>query len=300
MVVDELGVAFSNALGPFRLHQRAQQRGEPNPATRQRPAAHYGVVIPPSGQYASDANLRARQRLWQFLEPPFDLFGWVLDLTHAAPGSCVLDVGCGNGAYLARLHAHGATVTGCDLSLGMLRAGTAAQPVNADAQYLPFRRGTFDVVLAAHMLYHVPDQCRAVAEMRRVLAPGGTCVVVTNGAAHVESLRELVETLVQPRNAGWRMFDWATRAFSLEDGMNTLLTAFDTVELVRPPVTSTVIITDSEVVADYVASVGDAYQDQVTDDWTDVVESARQAARAVIERNGRFTTKGDTGAFVCR
>ena len=60
------------------------------------------------------------------------------------------------------------------------------------------------------------------------------------------------------------------------------------------------MITDADVVADYVASVADAYQDQLTDDWTAVVESTRQAAQAVIDRYGRITTKGDTGAFVCR
>ena len=96
------------------------------------------------------------------------------------------------------------------------------------------------------------------------------------------------------------MFDWATRAFSLDDGGDTLRSAFETVEPVRPPVTSTVMITDADVVADYVASVADAYQDQLTDDWTAVVESTRQAAQAVIDRYGRITTKGDTGAFVCR
>jgi SAM-dependent methyltransferase len=258
------------------------------------------VVIPQSGQYATDVNLRARQRLWEFLEPPFDLFRWVLDLTQAEAGSHVLDVGCGNGAYLARLQARGAIATGCDLSLGMLEASAGAQLVNADAQHLPFRQETFDVVLGAHMLYHVPDQRRAVAEMRRVLAPGGTCVVVTNGAAHIASLRQLVESVVQPKNPDWRMFDWATRAFSLDDGEDTLRSAFETVELVRPPVTSTVIITDADVVADYVASVADAYQDQLTDDWTSVVKSTRLAAQAEIDGHGRITTKGDTGAFVCR
>ena len=149
------------------------------------------------------------------------------------------------------------------------------------------------------MLYHVPDQRRAVAEMRRALAPGGTCVVVTNGAAHIASLRLLVESVVQPTNPGWRMFDWASRAFSLDEGDDTLRSAFDTVELVRPPVTSTVIITDADVVADYVGSVGDAYQDQLTDDWSRVVESTRQAAQAVIDRHGRIITQGETGAFLC-
>ena len=96
------------------------------------------------------------------------------------------------------------------------------------------------------------------------------------------------------------MFDWATRAFSLEGGREVLLTAFTTVELVRPPVTSTVIITEADIVADYVASVADAYQEQVTGDWADVVENTRQAAEAIIERHGQITTSGATGAFVCR
>ena len=258
------------------------------------------VVISEPNQYATDINLRARQRLWQHQEPPFDLFEWVLELTDAGPGCRVLDVGCGNGAYRERLRARGAAVTGCDLSIGMLEAARGSVLVNADAQSLPFRRSSFDVVLAAHMLYHVPDQRRAVAEMRRVLEPGGTCVVVTNGAAHIQSLRQLVESVVRPITADWEMFDWATRAFSLEHGGQTLLTAFDTVELVRPPLTSTVIITDADTVADYVASVADAYQDQVACAWDDVVEGTRRAAQAIIERHGQITTSGDTGAFVCR
>ena len=45
------------------------------------------------------------------------------------------------------------------------------------------------------------------------------------------------------------MFDWAGRAFSLDEGEDTLRSAFETVELVRLPVTSTVIITDADVVA---------------------------------------------------
>ena len=51
-------------------------------------------------QYATDVNLAARQRLWAISrrEPDFDLFTWVLQWVE---GDRVLDVGCGNGAYLA-------------------------------------------------------------------------------------------------------------------------------------------------------------------------------------------------------
>ena len=57
--------------------------------------------------------------------------------------------------------------------------GVRAQP--ADVQQLPFGDAQFDVVAAMWMLYHVPDLDRALAEIRRVLRPGGLFVAVTNG-----------------------------------------------------------------------------------------------------------------------
>ena len=62
-----------------------------------------------------------------------------------------------------------------------------------DAQELPFADGTFDTVVAAWMLYHVPDVDRALAEFARVLVPGGALIAVTNSADHIAELRELVQ-----------------------------------------------------------------------------------------------------------
>ncbi len=132
------------------------------------------------GQYADDRNLRARQRLWRHQNPYFDIVAWVLDLAGLSPGLRVLDAGCGNGEYLRALARRPVQVAGCDLSMGMLR--TAAHPalLNADVAALPVRDGAFDVVLAVHMLYHVPDREAAARELRRVLAPEGVCVAVTS------------------------------------------------------------------------------------------------------------------------
>ena len=257
------------------------------------------MTLNPSGQYADDRNLRARQRLWRYQSPYFDIVGWVLDLARLSPGMRVLDVGCGNGEYLHRLRDYQVRAVGCDLSMGMLRAASHPALVNADAAALPLADGVVDVVLAIHMLYHVPDRDSAVRELRRVLAAGGICIAVTNGGQHTRSLRALVERAVRDQTPGWRMRA-ATHAFSAENAPAQLGTAFDSVTCVRPASNAPVVIRDAAVAADYVASLADHYQDEVARPWDDVVEAVRQQVQAVIDDRGAFVTSGDLAGFLCR
>ena len=179
-----------------------------------------GIVVSmrlnPPGQYADDRNLYARQRLWQHQVPFFDAVGWVLGLAGLAPGMRVLDAGCGNGAYLRALADYPVRAAGCDLSAGMLRAVRYPALFCADVAALPLRDGSFDVVLAAHMLYHVPDRRAAVSELRRVLVPAGVCIAVTNGGDHLRPLRALVERAARKGTPGWSM-QAATQAFTAEN-----------------------------------------------------------------------------------
>jgi len=257
-------------------------------------------VLNPPGQYRDDSNLRARQRLWEYQSPAFDLPGWVLDLAAAAPGQRVLDMGCGNGSYLRALSQRRIqTAVGCDVSFGMLQAARPAATVCAQACALPFTTGAFDVVLAAHMLYHVEDRAIAVGEARRVLAGGGAFVVVTNGAAHLSSLRACVEAAVAPSTPGWKMLAPSARAFSLESGQALLREAFGSVHCVRPEPARTILIRDPAIVADYVASMAGYYQAEVACPWAEVAESVRRQVAGIIERDQAFVTSGDVGAFVC-
>lgn len=259
------------------------------------------VPLNPPTQYGDDRNLAARQRLWDEQQPPFDLVGWVLGLAGLGDGDTrgVLDAGCGNGRYLAELDRRGIRAVGCDLSLGMLRAAPAcARVACADLVRLPHADDSFDVVLAPHVLYHVPDREAAAHELRRVLVPGGTCIVVTNGPAHVATLRAMVEAAA--RTPGWEMRSPATHVFSLAGGAEQLRAGFGEVIVVRPDGVAPVRITDPDVVADYVASAADHYQDEVDRPWAEVVDEVRATAAGVIAADGAFTTSSDTGAFVCR
>ncbi len=100
----------------------------------------------------------------------------------------VLDVGCGTGVFGARIREAlpKAQVWGIDLVSGMLSGGAERWrhhagnlfPVQGDSERLPFADGAFDVVTCANSFHHYPHQDRAVAEMHRVLNPGGRLMLI--------------------------------------------------------------------------------------------------------------------------
>ncbi len=111
----------------------------------------------------------------------------VHDALDAQPGERVIDVGCGSGFYvtelLDRVGADG-SVTGVDGAPAMLAvaANRAAGHDNvafheADATALPVPDGAFDAAVSAQVLEYVPDVAAALAEINRVLRPGGRVVI---------------------------------------------------------------------------------------------------------------------------
>lgn len=148
-----------------------------------------------ASEYADDARLRRRAAAYTGAGTVIDARSLVVATVAEVRPARILEVGCGWGelaAWLAR--ETGAQVVATDLSPRMVELarehGVDAQL--ADVQALPFDDGSFDVVVAAWMLYHVPDLDRGVGEIARVLRPGGRLVAATNSIYHLHELRELV------------------------------------------------------------------------------------------------------------
>jgi len=108
-------------------------------------------------------------------------------------GREVLEVGCGTGLIMQRLTEGAGRVVGVDLSLGMLSRSVARglEAVVGSAEALPFARESFDLVYSFKVLAHVPDVRRALAEMLRVLRPGGHLVAEFYNALSLRRLAKL-------------------------------------------------------------------------------------------------------------
>jgi demethylmenaquinone methyltransferase/2-methoxy-6-polyprenyl-1,4-benzoquinol methylase len=159
-------------------------------------------MTPPSGPSlraslaSPEGKSRYVRRLFSTIADRYDLItvllSWgqdrrwkrrVAGLTAAGPGTRALDLACGTGDIAFAVARRGARVVGLDITHRMVQlaqrkapaAGTA-RFVTGDMLALPFRDAAFDLVTTGYGIRNVPEISAAIAEMRRVLKPGGTLV----------------------------------------------------------------------------------------------------------------------------
>ncbi|MGA7856686.1 MAG: methyltransferase domain-containing protein [Terracidiphilus sp.] len=139
------------------------------------------------------------------------LAGAVIEWLAPQPGERILDLGCGDGQLTQRIAATGAIVTGVDASPSMVAAARARGLTvdEAPAELLPYANATFDAVFSNAALHWVRDQDAMMAQVHRVLKPGGRFVAEMGGQGNIAAIRVALMAVLARHGFGDR-----------EDGVN--------------------------------------------------------------------------------
>lgn len=251
-------------------------------------------------QYKDGSNLNARMRLHaRFSTNRYGIFPWILDHMTLADDARVLEVGTGTGQMWVRNRDRipaGWRIIVSDFS-DILRDGLANlasvahrfEAAQLDAQSLPFANATFDAIVANHMLYHLPDVPRALAEFHRVLKPGGRCFAATFSTSNMREFNEAAE-----RFLGTPVSKAATH-FGLETGLAPMRAAFDSVEVLRYP--DSLVVTEAAPLIDYINSTSMRMRAKISDDK---IAALKNFFEQEIAQHNAFHISMDAGMFVAR
>lgn len=236
-------------------------------------------------QYAQGtANLDRRVAIHSYGTEPLSWAEFVRSQLPFAPGQRVLEVGAGTGVHWQTVPV-GVVPVVADLHVPMCHALAAlGLPVlQCSAERLPFVDASFDGVMSMHVLYHVPDRQQAVAEMARVVRPGGWLAIATNGPGHMRELGEVA------RPAGVELAEAHHTRFSVEHAARALASIGLAPRTIRWP--DELRLPEPGPALDYLDSLGEPLDDEQR------ARVAGEIARRVAA-HGHFTIRKDTALLV--
>ena len=258
--------------------------------------------------YANDEMLAIRQRTHdRYSVPKINFTEWVLDRIVWRGDEQVLDVGAGPGTYfdpvLARIPR--GQLSGGDLSFGMMRKAAhqnkASLLTNSDVQALPYRQGTFDVVLANHMLYHVPNLDMGLSEIRRVLKSTGCLIAATNSQFNLPEFEQLIRRayhLLGATGTEAEPMKPTAYTFQLEDGANRLARHFFAVA--RYDLPGALIFPTAQPAIDYINSTRPLREPQLPRriSWDDFISVMGDQMQRLINHFGELVVNKLTGVLI--
>jgi SAM-dependent methyltransferase len=254
-------------------------------------------------QYNNAQKLESRIQIHErFSINKYDWQRWVFDHFNKPSQGNVLEIGCGPGMLWlknADRVPEQWNITLSDFSSGMLQEAqnnvrNIPHPFTfqvIDAQSIPFEDHHFDMIVANHMLYHVPNRAKALAEIRRVLKPGGHFYAATNGKRHMQEVREFVVSFDPSLAARWDIASPASlNGFRIENGNQELSAYFSNVILHLYE--DGLIVTEAEPLVAYILST--LFGKNLI---ADRVEQFTQVIKEEIARNRAIHITKETGLF---
>ncbi len=247
-------------------------------------------------QYKTADNLTARISLHENYSVNKQGFvNWLFSLYRIPPNSAILELGCGSGNMWKNkldLLNNGSRLLLTDISEGMVAAAMKTLGENknlsferADIENLPYKSGSFDIVIANMMLYHVPDLDKGLNEVSRVLSDKGSFYCATFGE---NGIMPHISVLLKEYGAK----DGTNKNFTLQNGYDILKKHFT--EVKRFDYEDRLEVTDIEDVIYYTSSL---------ESMSSVLEIDRKIIKNVLEKNtvnGILTLPKEYGTFVCK
>lgn len=222
-----------------------------------------------------------------------------LDLKQ--PNIKILELGCGDASLWNKNFNHIPSnweITLTDFSDGMLKdakknLGEKRSRFNfkiVNAENIPFEEENFNVVIANHMLYHVPNINKALKEINRVLKSEGILFASTVGKNHMKEIREIISTfdIYSLTSESWEITD----SFQLENGLKIVSEYFNMVELKRYK--DNLKVTDPVYILDYIFSMPG--NNEVNLSSKDLKKIYDYLEDTINEKENIYITK-DTGYF---
>ena len=160
--------------------------------------------------------------------------------------------------------------------------------INGEAQAIPFPDGYFDIVIANHMLYHVPDLQLTLKEILRVLKKSGTLFAATNGEKHMIEIYDLIKKMIPETEK----IKPVSLNFNLENGRDFLREYFSDVNCFIYP--DSLEVTEVQPLVDYI----DSFWDQVINQ--DQLQTCANEIERIINQENVYHIQKSTGLFVAK
>lgn len=250
-------------------------------------------------QYQNATNISARINLHRlYSQNAQGWFPWIYEQCRIRPGMRILEIGCGDGTLwkssLSRLPAD-VSITLSDLSDGMLRdarrtIGTGDTRFffeSFDCHQIPYPDGSFDLVIADHLLFYcenIPQVCR---EVRRVLAPGGSFLCSTYGRNHMQEVSRLVQDFDERIVlSGDKLYE----RFGKENGREILMPYFS--RIIWVSYEDSLLVPEPEPLISYILSCHGNQNQYLLDRYTEF--------RSFVKKRtaGGFYISKDAGVFL--
>lgn len=252
-------------------------------------------------QYQNASNISARIHLHHlYSQNQKGWFPWIYEQLEICPGMRILETGCGDGTLwmenMDRIPQN-VEIMLSDLSEGMLRDARRAVGAEdhrfsyqvADCQRLPFEDGSFDLVIANHVLFYCGDIRKVCCEVLRVLKPGGRFVCSAYGQNHMKEVSALVQgfddRIVLSAD---KLYD----RFGMENGADILSEHFARCEWI--PYEDCLVVPKPEPLISYVLSCHGNQGQYITERYKEF----RAYVKRKTDRGFRITK--EAGLFRCR